>query len=136
MTDATSEPEKAILQFPGGTAEFPVVRGTAGHDSIDISTFTKQTGFTTLDQGFVNTASTRSAITYIDGDKGVLRYRGYSIEDVAQRSIRVRCPFAPSKVKRRQCGNNQRFGREWICLSLAEGEDELIFVQAPSIREE
>ncbi|NYF10170.1 citrate synthase [Leifsonia sp. AK011] len=86
MTDATSEPEKAILQFPGGTAEFPVVRGTAGHDSIDISTFTKQTGFTTLDQGFVNTASTRSAITYIDGDRGILRYRGYSIEDVAQNS--------------------------------------------------
>ncbi len=86
MTDATSEPEKAILQFPGGTAEFPVVRGTAGHDSIDISTFTRQTGFTTLDQGFVNTASTRSAITYIDGDQGILRYRGYSIEDVAQNS--------------------------------------------------
>ena len=86
MTDATSEPEKAILQFPGGTAEFPVVRGTAGHDSIDISTFTKQTGFTTLDQGFVNTASTRSAITYIDGDRGIQRYRGYSIEDVAQNS--------------------------------------------------
>ena len=85
MTDAT-EPEKATLQFPGGSAEFPIVRGTAGHDSIDISTFTKQTGFTTLDQGFVNTASTRSAITYIDGDQGVLRYRGYAIEDVAKNS--------------------------------------------------
>ena len=87
MTDATTaDPEKAILQFPGGTAEFPVVRGTDGHDSIDISTFTKQTGFTTLDQGFVNTASTRSAITYIDGEQGILRYRGYAIEDVAKNS--------------------------------------------------
>ncbi|MDO7881314.1 MULTISPECIES: citrate synthase [Microbacteriaceae] len=86
MTDANAEPEKATLHFPGGTAEFPVVRGTAGHDSIDISTFTKQTGFTTLDQGFVNTASTRSSITYIDGDAGILRYRGYAIEDVAQNS--------------------------------------------------
>lgn len=87
MTDATpADPEKAILQFPGGTAEFPVVRGTDGHDSIDISTFTKQTGYTTLDQGFVNTASTRSAITYIDGDQGILRYRGYAIEDVAKNS--------------------------------------------------
>ncbi len=86
MTDANTEPEKAILSFPGGTAEFPVVRGTDGHDSIDISTFMKQTGFTTLDQGFVNTASTRSQITYIDGDQGILRYRGYAIEDVAKNS--------------------------------------------------
>ncbi|HOB56613.1 MAG TPA: citrate synthase [Rhodoglobus sp.] len=86
MTDAAPEPEKATLHFPGGSAEFPVIRGTDGHDSIDISTFTKQTGFTTLDQGFVNTASTRSAITYIDGDKGILRYRGYAIEDVAKNS--------------------------------------------------
>ncbi|CAN5529199.1 citrate synthase [soil metagenome] len=86
MTDAAADPEKATLQFPGGTAEFPIVRGSDGHDSIDISTFTKQTGFTTLDQGFVNTASTRSAITYIDGDAGILRYRGYAIEDVAQNS--------------------------------------------------
>ncbi|CAN5323484.1 citrate synthase [soil metagenome] len=84
MNDAA--PETATLQFPGGSAEFPIIRGTDGHDSIDISTFTKQTGFTTLDQGFVNTASTRSAITYIDGDQGILRYRGYAIEDVAQNS--------------------------------------------------
>jgi citrate synthase len=76
----------ATLHFPGGSAEFPVIRGTDGHDSIDISTFMKQTGFTTLDQGFVNTASTRSAITYIDGDRGILRYRGYAIEDVAKNS--------------------------------------------------
>jgi citrate synthase len=86
VTDAAPESEKATLHFPGGSAEFPVIRGTDGHDSIDISTFTKQTGFTTLDQGFVNTASTRSAITYIDGDKGILRYRGYAIEDVAKNS--------------------------------------------------
>ncbi len=86
MNDGATEPEKATLHFPGGTAEFPVIRGTDGHDSIDISTFMKQTGFTTLDQGFVNTASTRSAITFIDGDKGILRYRGYAIEDVAQNS--------------------------------------------------
>jgi citrate synthase len=83
---AAPDPEKATLHFPGGSAEFPVIRGTDGHDSIDISTFMKQTGYTALDQGFVNTASTRSAITYIDGDKGILRYRGYAIEDVAKNS--------------------------------------------------
>ncbi len=86
MNSTPTEPEKATLTFPGGTAEFPVIRGTDGRDSIDISTFMKQTGFTTLDQGFVNTASTRSAITYIDGDAGILRYRGYPIEEVAKNS--------------------------------------------------
>ena len=86
MNDAASGPEKATLQFPGGSAEFPIIRGTAGHDSIDLSTFTRQTGYTALDQGFVNTASTKSAITFIDGDQGILRYRGYAIEDVAKNS--------------------------------------------------
>jgi len=86
VTDSATEPEKATLHFPGGSAEFPVIRGVDGHDSIDISTFMKQTGFTTLDQGFVNTASTRSEITYIDGERGILRYRGYPIEDVAKNS--------------------------------------------------
>jgi citrate synthase len=87
VTDTTPETtETATLHFPGGTAEFPVVRGVDGRDSIDISTFMKQTGFTTLDSGFVNTAATRSAITYIDGDAGILRYRGYAIEEVAKKS--------------------------------------------------
>ncbi|MGV8875972.1 MAG: citrate synthase [Rhodoglobus sp.] len=76
----------ATLHFPGGSAQFPIVHGVDGHNSIDISTFMKQTGYTALDQGFVNTASTRSEITYIDGDRGILRYRGYAIEDVAANS--------------------------------------------------
>jgi citrate synthase len=83
VTDAG---EKATLTVDGKTVEFPIVRGTQGRDSIDVSTLMKQTGYTALDQGFVNTASTRSSITYIDGDEGVLRYRGYAIEDVAQNS--------------------------------------------------
>ena len=86
MTENSTEPEKATLHFPGGSAEFPIIRGTDGRDSIDISTFMKQTGFTTFDQGFVNTAATKSSITYIDGDAGILRYRGYPIEQVAKNS--------------------------------------------------
>lgn len=86
MHQAPQDPEKATLHFPGGEAEFPIIRGVDGHNSIDISTFMKQTGYTALDQGFVNTASTRSEITYIDGDRGILRYRGYAIEDVAANS--------------------------------------------------
>ncbi|MEO7349501.1 MAG: citrate synthase [Terrimesophilobacter sp.] len=76
----------ATLSYPGGTAEFPIVPSTDGASSIDISTLTKKTGLTTLDRGFVNTAPTTSAITYIDGDAGILRYRGYAIEDVAANS--------------------------------------------------
>lgn len=86
MNDGAPEAEKATLRFPGGSADLPIIRGTAGHDSIDMSTLMRQTGYTSLDQGFVNTAATKSAITYIDGDQGILRYRGYAIEDVAKNS--------------------------------------------------
>ncbi|MEX1077720.1 MAG: citrate synthase [Homoserinimonas sp.] len=87
MNDAANSPaDKATLSFPGGSADFPILKGTDGADSIDLSTLTRQTGYTALDNGFVNTASTKSAITYIDGDKGILRYRGYAIEDIAKKS--------------------------------------------------
>lgn len=84
MTDA--DRETATLHYPGGSAEFPILPSTDGASSIDISRLTRATGLTTLDNGFVNTASTRSAITYIDGDQGILRYRGYPIEELAQHS--------------------------------------------------
>ena len=74
------------LQFPGGSAQFPVRPSSAGPSSVDISTFTRKTGHTTYDPGFVNTAATKSAITYIDGDRGILRYRGYPIDELAQHS--------------------------------------------------
>jgi citrate synthase len=87
VNDAASEnADKATLQFPGGTADLPIVRGVDGRDAIDISSLSRQTGFNTLDGGFVNTAAAKSAITYIDGDQGILRYRGYAIEDVAANS--------------------------------------------------
>ncbi len=87
MNDAAdAHAEKATLRFRGTTVDLPVLRAVDGSDSIDISALTRQTGLTTFDPGFVNTASTRSAITYIDGDEGILRYRGYAIEDVAQNS--------------------------------------------------
>jgi len=82
----STEPDKATLQLPGATAELPIRPSVEGASSIDIATLTKQTGLTTLDYGFVNTASTASAITYIDGEAGVLRYRGYPIEEVAENS--------------------------------------------------
>jgi citrate synthase len=87
VSDAASEnAETASLEYAGRRAEFPVVHAVDGRSAVDISTFSRQTGLNTLDGGFVNTASTKSAITYIDGDQGILRYRGYAIEDVAAKS--------------------------------------------------
>ena len=86
MSDAGTQQEKATLTIGGSTAEFPLLRGTDGTPSVDLSTLTRQTGYTALDYGFVNTAATKSAITYIDGDEGVLRYRGYPIEQLAKNS--------------------------------------------------
>ena len=78
--------EKVTLSYPGGTAEFPILSATDGSQAVDISKFHAATGLNTLDQGFVNTASTKSAITFINGDEGILRYRGYPIEQLAAKS--------------------------------------------------
>jgi len=71
------------LRHPGGELGLRVVRATDGPDGIAIGSLLKDTGCTTLDPGFVNTGSCTSAITYIDGDAGILRYRGYPIEQLA-----------------------------------------------------
>ncbi len=85
MTDRT-----ATLTFSDGSAPvtFPVLSGTVGPDVIDIRTLYGKTGKFTFDPGFLSTASCKSAITYIDGDKGELLYRGYPIEELA-----VKCDF-------------------------------------------
>ncbi|HEY8588056.1 MAG TPA: citrate synthase [Naasia sp.] len=82
----TGDADKVTLSYPGGSAEFPIIPSVDGASSIDVSALTKKTGYTALDQGFVNTASTQSAITYIDGNNGILRYRGYPIEELATSS--------------------------------------------------
>jgi citrate synthase len=64
----------------GKTSTLPLVRGTLGAPAVDIGKLYKDTGNFTFDPGFVSTASCKSAITYIDGDQGVLLYRGYPIE--------------------------------------------------------
>ncbi len=80
-----SAQEKATLSFTDGTpsVEFPVYKGTVGPDAVDIRKLYPQTGKFTFDPGFMSTAACESKITYIDGDKGELLYRGYPIEQVA-----------------------------------------------------
>jgi citrate synthase len=75
----------ATLNFNGKTTEFPVYSGSIGPDVIDISKLYGQTGAFTYDPGFMSTAACKSSITYIDGDKGELLYRGYPIEQLAEK---------------------------------------------------
>ena len=77
---------KATLTYPGGEHIMSIAKATDGNDGIELGKLLATTGYTTLDGGFVNTASTKSAITYIDGDQGILRYRGYPIEQLAGKS--------------------------------------------------
>ncbi|MDA9854050.1 citrate synthase [Aquiluna sp.] len=83
MTSA--ETQKVVIRVGEKEAELPVVKATDGASGIDIKGLMAETGMSTYDQGFVNTSSTTSAITYIDGEAGILRYRGYPIEQLAEK---------------------------------------------------
>jgi citrate synthase len=76
--------EIAKISIGGETYELPVVEGSENEKAIDISKLRAQTGYITIDTGFKNTGSTTSAITFLDGEKGILRYRGYPIEQLAE----------------------------------------------------
>lgn len=78
--------EKATLEYQGKTYEFPVVKGTENEVAIDIKTLRASSGIVTLDPGYKNTGSCESAVTFLDGEKGILRYRGYSIEELAEKA--------------------------------------------------
>ncbi|HKU44661.1 MAG TPA: citrate/2-methylcitrate synthase, partial [Polyangiales bacterium] len=76
----------AKIIFEGKEYELPVIEGSEKEKAINITDLRKQTGLITLDPGYGNTGSCTSSITFIDGDKGILRYRGYPIEQVAERA--------------------------------------------------
>ncbi|WP_462254427.1 citrate synthase [Ekhidna sp.] len=78
--------ETAQITIDGQSYELPVTEGTEQEKAIDISSFRGQSGVITLDRGFKNTGSCESAITFLDGEKGILRYRGYPIEQLADNS--------------------------------------------------
>ena len=84
----TRSEEPASLSLEGQPVELPVIVGSEGEKAIDISRLRSGTGYITLDEGYVNTGSTTSGITFLNGEKGILRYRGYPIEDLA-----ARCDF-------------------------------------------
>ena len=78
--------ETAKIEVDGKVIELPVVTGSENEKAIDISSLRGQSGVITIDKGFKNTGSTQSAITFLDGEKGILRYRGYSIEELAEKA--------------------------------------------------
>lgn len=78
--------DTATLTIDGRTFELPVVRGSEGETAVDVSSLRSLSGIITLDPGFANTGSCYSAISFVDGEKGVLRYRGYPIEQLAEQS--------------------------------------------------
>src|SRR3982750_2992874 len=85
MTETDTETDVA-LRYPGGELPLPVKRATEGADGIDTSKLLATTGQVALDIGFVNTAPCTSPLTYIEGDEGILRYRGYPIDQLAEKS--------------------------------------------------
>ena len=78
--------KSAKLTYNGKEIELPLLTGTENEDAIDISKIRSETGLITLDKGYKNTGATTSKITYLDGEKGILRHRGYSIEELASKS--------------------------------------------------
>ena len=78
--------DSAELKVNGQSYELPVIEGSEEEKAVDISKLRGQSGVITIDPGYKNTGATKSAITFLDGEKGILRYRGYSIEELAEKS--------------------------------------------------
>jgi citrate synthase len=85
--------EKVEIKFNGETYELPVIEGSENEKAIDIAKLRAQTGLVTLDFGFKNTGSTVSNITYLDGENGILRYRGYNIDELAEKASFLEIAF-------------------------------------------
>ena len=98
MTDIAADPTKrasdeVTLRHPGGELTMPIVPASEGAAGINAGKLLSTTGMVTLDNGFVNTASCSSAVTYIDGDAGILRYRGYPIDQLAEKSTFIEVSY-------------------------------------------
>jgi citrate synthase len=93
MPDGTTNSGTVVLSHPGGEHTMTIKPATDGAPGIDLGKLLATTGLVTLDPGFVNTASCSSEITYIDGDAGILRYRGYPIEQLAERSTFIETSY-------------------------------------------
>jgi citrate synthase len=85
--------ESASLKIGEQTYELPIITGTEGEKAIDISKLRDSSGYITIDSGYKNTGATKSAITFLDGEEGVLKYRGYGIEELAEKSTFIEVAY-------------------------------------------
>jgi citrate synthase len=85
--------EKAEIKYPGGSLELPILVGSEQEKALDIAQLRAKTGLVTIDPAFMNTASTKSAITFLDGEQGILRYRGIPIEQLAEKSTFIETAY-------------------------------------------
>jgi len=85
--------EIAKIELGGKSYEFPVITGTENEKAIDISNLRQDTGYITLDTGYKNTGATTSAITFLDGEEGILKYRGYGIEELAEKATFIEVAY-------------------------------------------
>ena len=85
--------EVARLELDGKVYELPVIIGSENEKAIDISKLRDLSGYVTLDSGYKNTGATKSAITFLDGEEGILRYRGYAIEQLASKASFVEVSY-------------------------------------------
>src|SRR5262245_59601784 len=92
-TSSTTMSNNATLRIGDKSVELPVVTGTENEQAVDISDLRAKTGWITLDDSYGNTGSCLSSITFIDGEKGILRYRGYPIEELAEKSTFVETAY-------------------------------------------
>jgi len=123
--------EMARIEVDGKSYEFPIVTGSEGERGIDIGKLRDLTGLITLDPGYKNTGSCKSAITFIDGDVGILRYRGYPIEELAEKSSFVETAYLLIKGELPTTAERESFGRMLTRHSLIHEDMHQFFAGYP-----
>jgi citrate synthase len=124
--------ETARLSFDDKEVDLPLIRGTENEVGIDISKLRAQTGAVTLDVGFKNTGSTTSGVTFLDGEKGVLRHRGYSIEDLAENATFLEVAYLVIKGELPNAAEYEAWDEEIRHHTLVNTDMENIFKAWPT----
>jgi citrate synthase len=124
--------DSAKLSYNGQEFEFPVITGTENEPAIDIAKLRSATGLITLDSGFKNTGSTTSSITFLDGELGILRYRGYRIEDLAEKSSFIEVAYLLIYGELPTQAQYEDFTKEITCHTLVHEDIKKILDGFPS----
>jgi citrate synthase len=124
--------ELAKLSYGGKDFELPVIEGTENEKAVDIAKLRGQSGLITIDPGFKNTGSTKSAITFLDGEEGILRYRGYGIEELAEKSTFLEVAYLLIYGELPSQSEYEKFSREITTHTLVHEDIKKILDGFPS----